>query len=138
MPVLTNLSTDDVVRIASYIADKSLITAECKDDVWSITYPAEIQEQVSAGQSATVDFVAVPEAVSMVRARTVLIVAGLIDAVEAALASDTSIQGKINQTQWEYATEVRRNSPLINSLGPSLGLTSSQIDDLFRQAAALN
>jgi hypothetical protein len=36
---------------------------------------------------------------------------------------------------WEYATVWYRDSAFITSLGPSLGLTEAQIDDLFIAAA---
>lgn len=79
-------------------------------------------------------FVPVPAVVSMFQARAALIAADLIDDVETALAADTSTQGKINAAAWEYSTEVRRASALVGTLGTALGLTSTQIDDLFRAA----
>jgi len=38
---------------------------------------------------------------------------------------------------WEYATEVRRDSPMVQAMAQQLGLTDEQVDDLFRQAAAI-
>jgi hypothetical protein len=79
----------------------------------------------------------VPETVSPRQARLALLGIGMLDEVEQALASIPGAQGKAAQIDWEYATEVQRKSPLIATLGPALGLTSQQIDDLFRAAVAL-
>jgi len=38
---------------------------------------------------------------------------------------------------WEYSTTVDRNSDMVVSLGAGLGLTPTQIDAIFIQAAAL-
>jgi hypothetical protein len=38
---------------------------------------------------------------------------------------------------WEYATQIVRNSPLIEALGGPQGFTPEQIDDLFRAAMGL-
>ena len=79
----------------------------------------------------------VPETVSPRQARLALLGIGMLEQVEQALASLTGAQGKAARIDWEYATEVQRKSPLIAALGPALGLTSAQIDDLFRSAVTL-
>ena len=38
---------------------------------------------------------------------------------------------------WEYASQIIRNSPLIEALGGPQGFTSEQIDDIFRAAMAV-
>ena len=38
---------------------------------------------------------------------------------------------------WEYATQIVRNSPLIDALGGPEGFTPEQIDDIFRAAMAV-
>lgn len=75
----------------------------------------------------------VPEAVSMFQARAVLMQAGLYDTVDASLKQ----AGGVNLLAWEYATEVRRDSPLVLSMAQSLGLTPEQVDQLFIQAAQI-
>lgn len=79
----------------------------------------------------------VPEAVSPRQARLALLGIGMLSAVEQALASVPGPQGEAARIDWEYATEVRRDSPLIAALAPALGLTSEQVDDLFRAAEGL-
>lgn len=39
--------------------------------------------------------------------------------------------------EYEYATEFRRDHPLVQILGSALGLSATQIDQAFRAAAAL-
>jgi hypothetical protein len=74
-----------------------------------------------------------PESVSMRQARLALLAEGLLDDVEAAV----SVADRGTQIEWEYAKDVRRDSPLIASLGSALGLGSEQIDALFIEASKL-
>ncbi len=76
---------------------------------------------------------AVPEHVTMAQARLALLQSGLLSQVEAAVVA----AGEAAKIQWEYSTVVRRNSDLVLALSAGLGLTSAQLDDLFRLAATL-
>ena len=71
--------------------------------------------------------------VSMRQARLALNAAGLLDAVEAAVASST----KDVQIEWEFSSELRRDWPTLVLLAGALGLTDAQLDALFIQAATL-
>jgi hypothetical protein len=79
----------------------------------------------------------VPNAVTARQARLALLGAGLLDDVEAALDALTGAQGTAARIEWEYALEIRRDSPLIASLTPSLSLTAEQVNDLFIAAQLL-
>lgn len=80
----------------------------------------------------------VPVAVSMRQGRQALLRVGLLDAVDAAIAGITDpLERRTAQIDWQHATEIRRASPLIASLGPALGLSEAQIDSLFIAAAAI-
>lgn len=79
------------------------------------------------------DPMAVPAQVSMMQARRALLAAGLLDAVNSAVAQADAE----TQVTWEYATTVRRQSPFVETLAPALGLTSQQVDDLFRAAVLI-
>jgi hypothetical protein len=74
-----------------------------------------------------------PDVVSRFQAKAALSAAGLLPAVEAALADADPIA----QLAWAEAIEFRRNSPTILGLAAALGLTSAQVDDLFHAAAAI-
>lgn len=71
--------------------------------------------------------------VSRFQAIAVLLNAGLLSQVNAALAD----AGPLAQLAWAEATEFRRNSPTIAGLSAGLGLTDTQVDDLFRAAALI-
>ncbi len=77
---------------------------------------------------------AVPEVVSRRQALRALLAAGLLALVEPAIAALPSPQREIAQIEWQ-ATEFRRDHELIALIGVALGLTESQIDALFIDAA---
>lgn len=52
--------------------------------------------------------------------------------VEAQIASDQE-----TMIDWEYSTQFERNHPTVVSLGTALGMSSEQIDTLWRAALAL-
>lgn len=76
---------------------------------------------------------AVVTSVTPRQARLALLAAGLLDQVETAV---NQAGGAVKIT-WDYATEINRNDPLITTLGKTLNLTDTQIDNLFTQAATL-
>ena len=86
-----------------------------------------------SGWEPPVVVVPVPEAITPLQARRALRAAGLLDAVNAWIAT----QPDDAQEAWEYCVEVRRDSPLIAGAQAGLGLIDEQVDDLFRQGAAL-
>lgn len=75
----------------------------------------------------------VPDSVSMRQARLALSRNGLLTDAEAAI----SAAGDEAQIEWEYATSLRRDHPLVVSLGQTLGLDEAAKDALFFQAAAI-
>lgn len=77
--------------------------------------------------------VIVPESVSMRQARLALLSMNLLDSVNAAVAA----AGGAAQIEWEYASEVQRNSPLVAQMGQALSLTDEDLDGLFTAAAKL-
>ncbi len=79
----------------------------------------------------------VPEAVQMAQARLALLGAGKLSAVDAALNALPSPQREAAKIEWKYRANVRRDSPLVLALGPALGLTDGDIDNLFIQASTL-
>lgn len=80
----------------------------------------------------------IPQVVSMRQARLALLITGRLASVAAAIDGiQDEGQKQAAQIEWEYATEVRRDHWLINGLIPALGMTQSDLDDLFVAAAAL-
>ena len=77
----------------------------------------------------------VPASITARQMELALLQAGLLDQVEALIAqADRAIQ-----IEWQRGSDVYRDSPVLNDLAQHLQplLSSAQIDDLFRAAAAL-
>lgn len=99
--------------------------------VWNDTsVPRPTDDEISAAAASVPITVAI---VSPRQARLALLSAGLLEQAEAAIRSGS----KADQISWDYATEFRRDDPLLVSIGSALNLTSDQIDVLFKYAATL-
>ena len=80
----------------------------------------------------------VPESVTPRQARLALLGAGLLANVEAGLAAipDAAVRTAA-QVEWEYATVIERNSPLVAGIATGLGLTDADLDALFEAASRI-
>ncbi len=65
--------------------------------------------------------------ISMRQARLALLGAGLLSQVNAAVAQ----LDETAKIEWEYASEVKRDAPLVVGLAQALNLTDQQLDELF-------
>lgn len=79
----------------------------------------------------------VPQSVTMRQARLALLGAGLLTQVNDAVASMAGVEGESARIEWEYATRVERNSPLVDGLAAALNLDGASLDNLFTSAAGL-
>ncbi len=85
-----------------------------------------------------VPVVIMPTSVTPRQARLALLQIGKLDAVSAALtAIPDPARRTAAQVEWEYATVIERNSPLVTSLAAGLGLTAADIDALFEAASRI-
>lgn len=76
--------------------------------------------------------------VAMRQARLALLGAGLLGQVSSAIAAIPDATARAAaEIEWEYATEVRRDSPWVLQLSAALGLNAEQLDALFAHAATL-
>ncbi len=75
----------------------------------------------------------VPRTVTMRQARQALLAAGLLGAVNEAVAE----AGAAAQIDWDFSSEVHRDWPMLLALQPALGWTDQQLDALFIAAAKL-
>ena len=73
----------------------------------------------------------VPQQVTMRQARLELLSRDFLDDVAAVIA----VAGRAAQIEWEYASTVDRDNPVIAVVQQQQGMTDEQIDDLFREAA---
>jgi len=77
--------------------------------------------------------VLVPDRVTPRQIRLALNASGLRPTVESAVAAGNQDL----KDWWEYALDIERNNALIVSMSEQLGMTSEQVDDLFKLAATL-
>lgn len=80
----------------------------------------------------------VPEEVLLYQFRAAVTLAGLKDAVDSAIAALPEPAKTVANEKWEYGNTVRRNHPMIVSLGAAIGQTPAQIDAIFRTAATIS
>jgi hypothetical protein len=73
----------------------------------------------------------VPRAVTQLQCRTILRRQDMMTSVETWLAT----QDAATNEQWDYASVIERDSPVIAAAATALGLTSAQVDALFIAAA---
>lgn len=99
---------------------RRVIVEATADDV-----PADHPIAVAARREAMV--------VSRFQAKAALSAAGLLPQVETAIAAADPVA----QLAWSEAIEFKRNSPTIVGLAATIGLTETQVDDLFRTAAGI-
>jgi hypothetical protein len=78
-----------------------------------------------------------PEQVTMRQARLALLSVGLLSSVNDAISSLPSPQKEAAQIEWEYAAVVQRSSGLVPTMGAALGMTETQLNDLFFLAETL-
>ena len=79
----------------------------------------------------------VPHSVTIRQAKLQMSRAGILSAVDAAIAGMEGQAGEEARIEWQYATELRREHPLVEALGPTLGLSDEAIDALFVEAAKI-
>lgn len=100
--------------------------------------PDDVQDgMIFDGQNYSQPLPPAPSSVTMRQARLALLGAGLLSSVDAAIDAMPSPQKEAARIEWEYSQEVQRNKPLVQALGPALGLTEAQIDALFTVADTL-
>lgn len=78
----------------------------------------------------------VPQSVTKFQAKAALHLAGLLDSVEPLMASPDTPQ--LARLAWQDAQEFRRTSPTVLAMAQSLGLSDSQLDELFITAAGID
>jgi hypothetical protein len=117
-------SLDKIPELEPFLRDASL--GGQKGDLWdgeNFTTPPFIEP--------------VPMSVTPKQARLAMLGAGILTAVESAIAGMEGEQGQAARIIWEFAQEIKRTDPLVLQLSAGLGLTSEQVDALFVAAGKL-
>lgn len=78
-----------------------------------------------------------PTVITRCQARLQLLSAGLLTAVDAAIAGLVGEAGVMAQIEWDTAIKIRRDHALVQQIAAALGLSSEQLDALFVAASAL-
>jgi len=73
----------------------------------------------------------IPQSLTQRQARVVLIRAGYLATVETVIANMPGVSGDEARITWEFATEIRRDDPLLVQISGLLNLTTEQIDQMF-------
>jgi len=128
---------EDVVRCHSYDGSQMQMF---RDDV--VQYGGDIAEyealiaEVVAAYDPPPILEIVPVAVSRFQARAALMLAGLLDDVEALMAAPGT--PALAKLAWEDAQEFKRSSPTVLAMSSALGMTEAQLDELFTTAAGID
>jgi hypothetical protein len=70
--------------------------------------------------------------------RQAIILSGIsIASIEAAIDTLPEPTKSLVLTEWDYSIAFQRNRPLVNQVGAMLGMSSAQLDALWRFAATL-
>jgi hypothetical protein len=99
----------------------------------TITYGYTVRAKTQAELDNDIALFRFETTSTMRQARLALSQQGLLATVQ----SNIEALPEESQIEWEYAAVVERNSPLVASLGAALGLTETQLDDLFKLAITL-
>lgn len=105
----------------SYLVSRELIDRDLRP-AWKNTF-APIPEQSS------------PQEVTMRQAKIALSRAARLTQANAAIEAMSGQQGEEARIEWQYATVLRRDHPLVLGIGQALGMDDATIDTLFKEAA---
>lgn len=122
---LYRLEKDDSAAVWRAVEDNSVIE---RFGFTRADFPGAVAPDLPAYVPPPSD---VPQAVTMRQARLALLGAGLLAQVNTAVANMPGADGDAARIEWEYAQEVRRDSPLVAALSATFSWTSAQLDDLF-------
>jgi hypothetical protein len=111
---------------------------------WDAATQSQQERDATLEETAEIDArkvpgpVPVPASVTRRQARQALVLAGKFDLVQPAIdAIPNALQRKLMQIEWDDSQEFERNRPSLIAIGQAIGLTSSELDDLFRTAVTL-
>lgn len=132
MPIVTKWTKGSSILLAQLSDDPQDGTAEEQIAHLATLEPYAGYQCTDANYTGSAP-VEVPRTVTPRQVRLVLLAQGLLASVEAMIAA----QDEATQITWKYASEFRRDDPLLNQLAVNLNLTSQQIDEFFVAASAL-
>ena len=123
---------DDILKGENFVFSPVVtLKAEDKD---SHTYPQDGWYWFDSFDEALVFFAVLKnsDSITMRQARLYLLSAGLLSQVDSIVS-----QNEAWKIEWEYATDVVKNSPLVVALANQLNLSAEAIDTMFNEASKL-
>ena len=95
-------------------------------------------EEIAEIEARKVAPAPIPETVTRRQAKQALAINGKLSLVQPAIdAIPDAAQRTLIQIEWDDSQEFQRNRASVIGIGTAIGLTSSELDDLFRQAVTL-
>ena len=79
-----------------------------------------------------IPLIQVPQTITPLQAKLQLLNMGLLDEVDAMVATDRKVQ-----LYWEYALTIERNNDILLNMATQLGLTSEKLDEMFIEGSKL-
>jgi hypothetical protein len=130
MPFYKKTDTELLVAPTRVLNEAFVLLEDLHD---TYTYPVDGWWWYADIDAAIAGLATSSASVTARQARLVLLAHGLLNTVDAAIANMPAAA----KVEWEYATEIRRDSPLVAALASTLSLTSPDIDALFAEASQL-
>lgn len=109
--------------------DVTLDGCELIDGIWYYKWLVNdlSQEQITANYRKLI-----PTAITMRQARLILLQNSLLDNIGPAIAAITDLTMRRSaEIEWEFSNEVQRDNLLIAQLSAALGLSETDLDNLF-------
>jgi len=120
---------------------RDVADGETVQSPWVLMTDSEVESRIAQYSETVRQIVAaadsVPQEIALWQFRSAVAMAGLNEAVVAAIAALPEPQKTIATEKWEYSNTVRRSHPMIVTLGAAVGLTPAQIDNIFRTANSI-
>lgn len=111
---------------------------------WDEAAQEQAERDATPDEQAAIDaarlnalVIKIPDSVEMLQARIALIQSGKFSLVQPAIDALPDDEKLIANTYWNYANNVKRNDPFTLGIGAAIGLSSSEIDDLFIAASKI-
>ena len=132
------------MKKALVLNNKVIQISETNFDVAEPLQWVDCDEQVSVGWFyennifvAPDEVVIIPSPVTMRQARLALLSIGKLSDVETVIDSLDEPDRSAARIEWDFSNEVHRDKAFVMQLGPALGLSDTDLDNLFIEASKL-
>lgn len=116
---------------AAVVATDPMPSYDLATEALELSEPALIDGQWRRTWTVQPKPVVIPPSVTMRQARLQLLAMGLLDDVNVAVQSLSAVA----QIEWEYATQVNRDSDFVAQMAALLEMSEADLDDFFMEAA---